>query len=495
MLRRGSLAALVALCGCRIGLDAFVFSSDARVDRSDTNDVTDAAPDTQDAAPDTADAPDDVPIDAADASDERVDAAEDLACGVGLRRCGPACVNVQDDITNCGGCGRACRVDQVCTSGVCECAAGRAECDGTCRNVMTDASHCGRCGVACATGACAGGVCVCPAGQLECAGACRSVMTDATHCGRCGVVCTSGRCTGGVCEPEQRSCAAAGTPGCGLVEITGGTFTMGSETMCDLAPSDPACGYICSPPQPMVTVSNFAMDAYEVTVARFRAFWSVRDAELAAIHSRPIVYPNGTSIPWAMMADEPILTLVMADCNWSRAPSVREAHPINCVGWWIAQEFCAWDGGRLPTEAEWEFTARGRPVPTEGLLSGRIYPWGDLPPSPSCDRLHWHDCPGEDEASTRRVGRFTATGGVFDLSGNVEEWVADWFSGYSTIGCWNLPAQRDPVCNFMVFGARVYRGGGWHTPSYELIRPVSRLQSTTSTAYGALGFRCVRTRR
>jgi formylglycine-generating enzyme required for sulfatase activity len=341
-----------------------------------------------------------------------------------------------------------------------------------------------------------------------CGAVCTDVAFDPMNCGACGRVCPAGRlCGGGACV-EQRSCSASGTPGCGLVEVAGGTFTMGATTSCDTRSADPAtCAYYASPPQPDVTVGPYAMDAYEVTVGRFRAFWRARGADGgASIRARPVRYPDGTSIGWDWRAQEPITAMRHAACNWTPTPDAREAHPINCVDWWTALEFCAWDGGRLPTEAEWEYAARGRAV--GGLTPGRLYPWGDTPPMRNpCDRAHWGGytgdgsatlCAGDDGAFTRRVGSFPsgAAGGIFDLAGNVHEWMADSSNSYgagpSTDPCMGRSGLVNPFCNSS--NARMLRGGSvGHGP--EMLRSASHEGGyRVDYQVSSVGFRCVRMR-
>jgi len=286
---------------------------------------------------------------------------------------------------------------------------------------------------------------------------------------------------------------------------------MGADTACapTPAPADARCAHGASPPQRDVTVSGFAVDAYEVTVARFRAFWSAPADQRAAVRAAPIRYPDGTTIDWLGAARLPMRSPPEGEaCNWTDAPgtSEREAHPINCADWWTAQEFCVWDGGRLPTEAEWEYAARWRPAGR--AMPGRLYPWGDEDPSPACNRAQWNFAcggrGGDDGRGTRRVGSFEtgASGGIFDLAGNVDEWTADrdarYGAGTSADPCVGRAMKENPLC---VTGAvatsnRVVRGGSYSIPSDQVawLRSASRGGLGGTALPGATGFRCVRTR-
>lgn len=236
-------------------------------------------------------------------------------------------------------------------------------------------------------------------------------------------------------SPSQRSCPDGAERGCGVVRVEGGTFTLGSND----------AGYPASPEIQNVTVSSFTMDAHEVTVARFRRFWSAGHPS----PSSPVVYPGG-AVPFEGTITEPDATPSNTQCNWSSSAGSREAHPINCVGWATAMAFCVWDGGRLPTEAEWEFAARGRRL--AGVPYPRAYPWGDerpmATPRGACDRAQVGECSGEDGAATRRVGSFAATEGLYDLIGNVQEWVADSPAEYNDPRCWGEigGSFMNPLC-------------------------------------------------
>jgi formylglycine-generating enzyme required for sulfatase activity len=292
-------------------------------------------------------------------------------------------------------------------------------------------------------------------------------------------------CAAGACL-AQRSCVDPTGPGCGLVEVAGGSFTMGEG----VAPA------LTAPTHP-VTLGGFAIDAYEVSVGRFRRYWELG-------HPAPttgVAYPGNVTLSWSGTVFPPGTD---ADCTWSASAGSREEHPVNCVDWYTAQAFCVWDGGRLPTEAEWEYAARGRQV---GMLPvPRAFPWGDTPPSAGCDRAHWNTtsprctgmCPGEDGVGTRRVTRLAASEGIFNQAGNVSEWAADsWTHGYYETTCWGPMARVDPLCILDPPSLRIVRGGGWqtcYTSGAPYLRAASRGGLAPTVSDANVGFRCARSR-
>jgi formylglycine-generating enzyme required for sulfatase activity len=179
-------------------------------------------------------------------------------------------------------------------------------------------------------------------------------------------------------------------------------------------------------------------------------------------------------------------------CNVGKAG--REKHPINCVDWKMASTYCAWRKARLPTEAEWEFAARGS--------SQRTFPWGDDPPSKTRLNACGSECvawgkeneqamqlmfDGDDGfPATAPVGSFPdgkSSAGVLDLAGNVWEWTADWYAPYTADDATDPkgPATGDK---------RVVRGGAFNGWMADWLKPAWRWKSGPDTYNHAIGFRC-----
>jgi formylglycine-generating enzyme required for sulfatase activity len=271
-----------------------------------------------------------------------------------------------------------------------------------------------------------------------------------------------------------------------VVLSPGGTYALGQAGATNGTPEQREITVGLGDVEPGATL---ALDAYEVSLGRFRQFWR---AGLPA-PSITINFPGGT-LTW--------------DARWVVLPpnSVERDTNANAdapvfVTWQTALAFCVWDGGRLPTEAEWEFFARGRAV--DGLASGRTYPWGDDPPAESprtaCRRVVFGGCFPDGMTTLQRVGRVPATGGVFDLAGNLPEWTADSYAALNSMECWGGSARRNPLCSrpCEVSGCwRVVRGGGVQD-AVELLRAASRERrrygdsSPADSSTGA-GFRCIR---
>lgn len=283
----------------------------------------------------------------------------------------------------------------------------------------------------------------------------------------------------------NRSCAMDPTrEDCRIVAVNPtGTFCVGV----DETASNPM--WNASPPLCGLSLSPFYVDAHEVSVARFRVFdalWVAR-ALPAAIDAR---FANGTTlrVPLPPRTYLPEWNPTQTACTYSETPSLdRDRHPINCVGWVLAMYFCAWEGGHLVTSTQYEYLARHNGATT---TEGRAYPWGET--APDCALVHYGPCAGDDGLRTRRVGSLGATGSVFDLAGNVADFVADDFASYPTLAasaCWTR-STRDPLCQPTLAGSHYARGSS-HANSTELIlRTVFRPSTASGDASAVRGFRC-----
>ncbi len=130
--------------------------------------------------------------------------------------------------------------------------------------------------------------------------------------------------------------------------------------------------------------------------------------------------------------------------------SITDKHPTVNVDWNAAQAYCRWAKLRLPTEAEWEYAARG--------ADGRVFPWGSA--APSSKLLNWEGHPLFGRKATSPVDQFPRAAspfGCLDMAGNVWEWVEDWYGDYGV-----LDARTDPK-GPRGGKARIIRGGSWQS--------------------------------
>lgn len=259
----------------------------------------------------------------------------------------------------------------------------------------------------------------------------------------------------GLGGPAGRAAEPSNRPA-GLIKIPAGCFRLGSSR-----------GFADERPAHRVCLDRYAIDQTEVTVAAYSRC-------VAAGRCRP---------PVAFAATHP----VRRQCNWQRPGRAR--HPVNCVGWAAARAYCAWRGGRLPTEAEWERAAR---LASRGSRSRALFPWGRAPATCKRTRIarrRGHAVsPGCGQGGTAEVGRYPADRtpqGVVDLVGNVSEWVGDRFSRTY----YKSSPGRNPN------GPRRGRAHGVRGCSFACV-PGSLLLRVTARQYGmtwdpTIGFRCV----
>ena len=198
-----------------------------------------------------------------------------------------------------------------------------------------------------------------------------------------------------------------------MVEVKGGTFRMGER-------------------KDVVTVRSFCLEVNEVTVDRYTA----------------CVQSDGCS-------KEDVSKV--SGCNYGLPGQGN--HPMNCVDWTQSASFCGAYGHRLPSEEEWEWSARGG-------ARGTTYPWGNAEPDA---QLCWSGV--ALRSGTCATGSLPAGDsplGIHDLAGNVWEWTASWHDA----------------------SARVYRGGGWGSNVASGVRGATRLWNGPWNRYAIVGFRC-----
>jgi formylglycine-generating enzyme required for sulfatase activity len=180
------------------------------------------------------------------------------------------------------------------------------------------------------------------------------------------------------------------------------------------------------------SVSDFYLDKYEVTVGRYRMFVNAgqgtqKNPPAAGAGAHPKMAGSGWSPAWnSNLAKDTEALKAAHKCfeayqTWTDAPGPNENKPVNCLDWYTAFAFCAWDGGRLATEAEWNYAASGGD-------EQRYYPWSNPPTSKTIDDSYAAYCGGTCK-SLQIVGSKSPKGdgrwGQSDLGGNAWEWTLD----------------------------------------------------------------------
>lgn len=422
----------------------------------------------------------------------------------------------------------------LCMNGACtgECTPGHERCLGntpqTC-DIMGNWISDDPCPYACVSGGCAGS---CVPGTLQCNG------DIAQECGdlgswndltECPFLCAAGECIG-ECEPgttdcigdTQRSCDATGhwvtgaacsgaKPVCfdgGCVHAsTHGPSCAGLVPNCGPGADMDCCEAAAVPggtfnrsndPAAPASVSEFSLDVFETTVGRFRRF--VDDYEQDMTLAGAGKNPNNPADPgwdtsWnANMPTNRADLVNSLSCDyfstWTDVPAGNENRPINCVSWYLAFAYCVWDGGRLPTEAEWNYAAAGG-------VEQRVYPWSNPPDSTTISESHasykvGSDCngdglPGCEPADLVVVGSKPAGNarwGHADVAGNVFEWALDSFEH-------TYPTPCDDCASLNNNLFRAFRGGSFFGED-DILMTTYRSSTQPHAANAALGIRCAR---
>jgi formylglycine-generating enzyme required for sulfatase activity len=237
------------------------------------------------------------------------------------------------------------------------------------------------------------------------------------------------------------------------------------------------------------TVNSFRLDRFEVTLGRFRRFVDAYQAGFRPASGAGNDPSNPNDGGWqssftAQLPADGLDLQANLECHstfqtYRRTLGTTEERPINCVTWFVANAFCIWDGGRLPTDTEWNFAAAGGE-------EQRYYPWNDaIDPSRSSYFVDsQRQCFGDLVAGCA-VSDLTPVGthaggagkwGHMDLAGNVAEWTADWVPGTDDQG-----------------GGRRIRGGAFNSGAPGPLRVAAADTADPTSPSETIGFRCVRT--
>ena len=240
------------------------------------------------------------------------------------------------------------------------------------------------------------------------------------------------------------------------------TFQMGSED---------EDAYDDEQPVHTVHVDAFYMDIHEVTNAQYKAF----------VDANP---------PWQKDQIEDLFHNGDYLHHWegNDYPDGKANHPVVDVSWYAAMAYAAWAGKRLPTEAEWEYAARGG-------LAGQRYPWGNT-------ITHTNANYGEHVGDTSPVGQYAANRyGLYDMAGNVWEWCLDAYdadfyavsdnSRNPISGAMSIQELIDNFASVQRSPSRVLRGGSWSACAQH-VRVTSRRELVPPNTFNSKGFRCAK---
>ncbi len=337
----------------------------------------------------------------------------------------------------------------------------------------------------------------CEGGAVQC-----EDITTPELCGSNGKwtsqpACNAGStyCFQGSCIPAPPSCAGTDYTECESFEVPGGTFLRGEDSLHDDAGA-------------RATISGFRLDAFETPISRFRPFFA---AVLVGTGLPPYAgagvhgYLSGgaglngggdagtSETGWdpswnaVFPTEAEDWTTMLQSCfahTWGPTQDDNDGLPINCVTWYEAYAFCIWDGGFLPSEAEWNYAAAGGG-------DQRLYPWGSADPASGSYAIYGclyptpTPCTDANSASLADFGYDDGRGafGQWNLAGNVAEWTLDFYDSY--------PVPCEDCAALSPATQRVFRGGGFDQGE-EGLYTSTRVPGDPAERFNDVGIRCAR---
>ncbi len=232
-----------------------------------------------------------------------------------------------------------------------------------------------------------------------------------------------------------------------MLLIPAGEFQMGSKGLSKI-----------EEPIHTVYLDAYYIDKFEVSNQQYAQFLNAQGNQFEGLAN------------W-IEANDPDLKVREIEGVWTVEPGF-ENYPMNEMTWYGARAFCSWRGGRLPTEAEWEKAARG--------TDGRLYPWGD---TASCEQANYYGC-NYALLPVDSFSQATSPYGVFNMAGNIMEWVNDWYAeDYYANSEYTNPTGPETGTH------KVFRGGAYINGAHH-IRTTYRWPKLPVLTYVATGFRC-----
>jgi len=255
-----------------------------------------------------------------------------------------------------------------------------------------------------------------------------------------------------------------------LVYVEGGTFMMGSSESTATDKEKPAHS---------VTLDSYYIGRYEVTNSQFAEFLNSR----RVASSGSALTSGGSTAKYIATGNPKSLYYDSGTSTWL-IPSGYENKPVILVTWYGAHEFCLWAGGKLPSEAEWEFAARGG-----NQSQGYDYSGGNV-----ADEVAWYRANAVDgemsEIPTQVVGKKKANElGIYDMTGNVWEWCSDWYTSYISKAQTNPSGPSDYDAEESDLTNKARRGGGWADIDLSNLRTNYRFSNPPTANGGSIGFR------